>query len=86
MWVSFPGLRGWWRPGQRNALSPRGVKLGTAAREGCGGASMWPKSILLDQLLGLWVLVVVGTSPNMGTPRTQEGKYLSWGPGDRSYA
>ena len=47
---------------------------------------MWPKSILLDQLLGLWVLVVVGTSPNMGTPRAQEGKYLSWGPGVRSYA
>ena len=44
------------------------------------------KSILPDQLLGLWVLVVVGTSLNMGAPRAQEGKYPSWGPGDRSYA
>ena len=41
---------------------------------------------LPDQLLGLWVLAVVGASPNMGAPWAQEGKYPSWGPGDRSYA
>ena len=41
---------------------------------------------LPDQLLGLWVSAVVGASPNMGAPWAQEGKYPSWGPGDRSYA
>ena len=44
----------------------------------------WENS-LPDQLLGLWVLAVVGASPNMGAPWAQEGKYPSWGPGDRSY-
>ena len=85
MWVSFLASVAGGVPGQRNALSPRGVKLGTAAHEGCGGAGMRCKSILPDQLLGLWVLMVVGASPNMGAPRAQEGKYPSWGPGDHSY-
>ena len=44
----------------------------------------WENS-LPDQVLGLWVVAVVGASPNMGAPWAQEGKYPSWGPGDRSY-
>ena len=40
----------------------------------------WENS-LPDQLLGLWVLAVVGASPNMGAPWAQEGKYPYWAQG-----
>ena len=44
------------------------------------------ENALPDQVLGLWVLAVVGASSNMGVPWAPEGKYPSWGPGNRSYA
>ena len=74
-------------PGREVPSLPEGRSWAQqVAREGCGGAGMRRENALPDQLLGLWVLALVGASPNMGAPRAQEGKYPSWGPGDHSYA
>ena len=81
-WPPWPGVS----PGRAAPSVPEGGKLGTA---GCTRGLWGCPEVAGERLpvrLWLWVLVVVGVSPQGVAQRAPGGQSESWVPGDRPHA